>query len=210
MSAIRSVLRAVTPPILLSAYRAVKPKSTELFGGDGRLFEELAGSCKVYGEYGCGQSTKWMLANTGAAVHSVDSSDEWVARIKSEAAALDRLDLRWVDVGRIGDWGRPLGYEKRRRFRDYVFSPWDRGEDPDLVLIDGRFRVASFFATLLRARPGTIVLFDDYVGRAQYEIVEEFVPLGERCGRQACFAVPAGIDKVEASRMLEKFEYVMD
>jgi hypothetical protein len=47
-----------------------------------------------------------------------------------------------------------------------VHSPWRRGAvKPDLVLIDGRFRLACFLHPLLAAAPGTPILFDDYTNR---------------------------------------------
>ncbi len=65
------------------------------------------------------------------------------------------------------------------------------GLTPDLVLIDGRFRVACFLTTLLQARPGTIVLFDDYVGRNErYGQVETYVQPDRLVERMAVFTVP--------------------
>ena len=64
------------------------------------------------------------------------------------------------------------------KFHTYPMVPWDlaraRGLAPDLVLVDGRFRAACFLASLLFARPGAVILFDDYVDRPFYHTVEAF------------------------------------
>ena len=44
-----------------------------IFDGDDRLFKEILSDTKIYGEYGCGNSTKWVLENTNAIVKSVET-----------------------------------------------------------------------------------------------------------------------------------------
>lgn len=69
-------------PIMFAKIRAIFLRES-LFGGDDQLFmEELAG-VEIYGEYGCGASTKWVLQNTKAKVIAVDTSEAWVAAVKS-------------------------------------------------------------------------------------------------------------------------------
>jgi hypothetical protein len=62
------------------------------------------------------------------------------------------------------------------------------------------------------AQEGTNIIFDDYVNRSHYHIIEEFIPCAEVCGRQALFIVPSKklINLELLDRMIDKFEYVMD
>ena len=53
-----------------------------------------------------------------------------------------------------------------------------------MVLIDGRFRVACFLFSLLNAKKDSIIIFDDYMNRSEYHVVEEVLPKYEKCGRQ--------------------------
>ena len=104
-----------------------------------------------------------------------------------------------------------LSYHYLNRFRDYVHSPWRHGSlKPDLVLIDGRFRVACFLHSLLAAAPATPILFDDYTNRPHYHLVEEFCPIAETEGRQALFRVPAELDREAIGRELEGFLMVRE
>lgn len=181
-----------------------------LFDGDDALFLERAARARVYGEYGCGASTIWMAANSSALIQSVDSSADWIAEVRRRTAAAERPPrLTHVDLGPLGDWGRPLGYGARRLIPSYLEAPW-QGEAPELVLIDGRFRVACFLHGLLVAAPGTGLLFDDYANRPYYHLVEEFCPPMERCGRQALFEVPASLPRERIAAERDRFLYVMD
>lgn len=220
----RGVIRGLVPPLFLRGIRraevAIKFRSrllrgnnsTEpsLFDGSGGRFMELARSCNVYAEYGVGQSTIWVGKNSSAHIVAVDSSQDWLDRVKSDLGPLDRLDIQLVDVGEIGKFGRPIDYSKSDNFIRYMEAPWERGVSPDLVLIDGRFRVACFLTSLLRAEPGTWIVFDDYLGRAHYHIIEKFVRPHEFSGRQAIFRCPSELPVQDVLSMRGQFINVMD
>lgn len=213
---LRSLLKEITPPVAVKLARLVVPPPPHvppvpvLFDGSGELFIEALANATVYGEYGCGLSTIFVSNNSRAIIHSVDTSNEWINRTFRQMENIDLLELRHVDVGPLGDWGFPLSYEKRENFQAYMMSPWERLQSPDMVLIDGRFRVACFLTTMLRARPGTAVIFDDYPERPPYHLVEELVKPDRVNARQARFTVPSDLDRPAAEHLLNKFEYVLD
>jgi len=186
--------------------------SFRLFDGDDGLFRQEVSNCRVYGEYGCGSSTIWVAHHSSARILAVDSSPAWIARVReSTADQAERITIDAIDLGELGDWGYPTTYRHRHRFRDYVQSPWRHGDQhPDLVLIDGRFRVACFLQSLLAAEAGTAILFDDYSERAHYHLVEEFCPIERREGPQAMFRVPAELDRERIEKELELFLMVRE
>jgi len=182
-----------------------------LFDGDDHMFQREILSCQVYGEYGCGASTVWVAHHTAAKIVSVDSSAEWIAKVELETKShREKLHIDRVDLGEIAAWGYPTTYRYRSRFHDYVASPWRHGVKPDLVLIDGRFRVACFLHSLLTAEPGSRLIFDDYNNRPHYHLVEEFCPVKEREGRQALFLVPDQLERPAIVAEGERFLYVRD
>jgi len=182
-----------------------------LFDGDDHMFQREILSCQVYGEYGCGASAVWVAHHTAAKIVSVDSSAEWIAKVELETKShREKLHIDRVDLGEIAAWGYPTTYRYRSRFHDYVASPWRHGVKPDLVLIDGRFRVACFLHSLLTAESGTRLIFDDYNNRPHYHLVEEFCPVKEREGRQALFLVPDQLDRSAIVVEAEHFLYVRD
>jgi hypothetical protein len=64
---------------------------------------------------------------------------------------------------------------------------------PDLVLIDGRFRVACLMTVLLRIQRPVRVLFDDYADRPKYQRAEALVRPRRMIGRMAEFEVDPGM-----------------
>ncbi|MBM1689166.1 hypothetical protein [Sulfitobacter geojensis] len=208
----RDVAKLVTPPIVPAIVRwcLALPNRGHLFEGHNNIFLDLVSKAKAYGEYGCGASTIWAANETSLDITSVDSSNEWLSHVQSKIRRSEGIKTVHVDIGPLGDWGRPVGYQDRQRFVDYAEGLWTAGQSYDLVLIDGRFRMACFLTTLLRARPGTVIVFDDYVGRTHFRVAEEFVK-SFRCNeRQAAFIVPKEMDRaiIEAER--DKFLYVME
>ena len=179
-----------------------------LFDGDDAMFKALLPQVDTYFEYGCGQSTRYALDHSEAIICAVDTNPDWAARTRALAGP-ERLQVQWVDVGPVGDWGYPLSFAKRDSFAQYTDWFWTLGLQPDLVVIDGRFRVACFLTTLQRAAPGTTILFDDYTGRPQYHVAEEFLPVIERCGRQARFEVDASARGKVSDDLVASFRNVV-
>lgn len=145
-------------------------------------------------EYGSGGSTM-LAANLGKPVISVESDRAWSQRLGTALAAISPTALvHHVDIGATGAWGKPRSSAGYAGYPAYALSVWDRPDlaEPDLVLIDGRFRAACLVAVMLRARRPTLVLFDDYVGRPYYHDVEKLARKDEVIGRMARFTVTPG------------------
>ena len=214
-------LKALTPYGLIALRdryrRRVEKKRADdpdfLFDGDDELFKRTLRQTHVYGEYGCGKSTSWVLRNCDIPVVSVDTSRTWVETVKAGNLSTSvNLDVQHIDLGDVGTWGRPVGYAKRKSFHLYTDSLWRRETRPDTVLIDGRFRVCCFFTVLKYAAEGTKIIFDDYTIRPYYHVVEDYVPRQEVCGRQALFLVPppGDIDTERLEADIAAFRHVMD
>ena len=173
-------------------------------------FADALRSASCYLEFGAGGSTI-LAARMGLAdVVSVESDPTWLervdARLKGDAASA-RTHLLPIDIGPTRALGYPAGKTHEASFRDYPLGPWrycaENGLSPDLVLIDGRFRLACMLATLRHARPGCRVLFDDYRWRAHYHGVERFVRPVAMIGRMAEFRVPEGAPGAEVDAAFE-------
>jgi hypothetical protein len=133
-------------------------------------------------EFGSGGST--LLAVRSASLRriwSVESDPAWIAtlRMRAEVVAAEqagRLQLQHVDIGKTGDHGMPLDDASQLKWPAYHETVWS---DPatsgvDLVLVDGRFRVACAMAALASCQPLTILLFHDFWNRPPYHPVLAF------------------------------------
>lgn len=205
--------RELLPPIAYDALSAAKQKLNskpqELFDGDDSLFRQVVSSCSVYGEYGVGASTNWVYENTRARIIAAETSPDWAMGVMN-GKSQDRIELKLIDVGTVGEWGRPRSYEKRANFPFYCNSIWSGEVTPDVVLVDGRFRVCCFLTSVLQGKPGLSIFFDDYSDRPHYHIVEEICPVRERCGRQVLFQVDRSTDLQKAALLRDQFAFVMD
>ena len=162
-----------------------------LFNGDDKLFKDLIKNVDTYFEYGCGKSTEYVYKYSNCNIYSVDTDQDWVKKIQqlTNGEKEKRLTIDWIDVGNVENWGYPITYAKRKYFFNYANNFYKKNCKPDLVLIDGRFRIFCFLTTLKKAPSGTKIIFDDYTNRPLYHIAEEFSPVLEKCGRQALFEV---------------------
>ena len=197
--------------IQLPKHLIKKFDATTLFDGDDGLFKELIKSAEIYFEYGCGKSTEFVLKYLSCAIFAVDTSKDWVHKIQSLEGfeSSDRLNLSWVDVGVVGNWGTPTSFKKRHNFKKYAELLWLNNKIPDLVLIDGRFRVSCFLTSVKFAPVGTRILFDDYTNRPFYHVVEEFCQKLDTCGRQALFEVSQKAKQEISDNIIQSFENVI-
>lgn len=176
------------------------------------LASELA-HARTYVEYGAGGSTM-LAAQTGVRdIITVESDRAFLRRVERDVRAVGAQDSRFhplhADIGPTGAWGRPSGTEAFERWHGYaqagVGRAVDLGLSPDLVLIDGRFRVACFLATLFVVEPGTVIMFDDYTVRSKYAVVEEFGAPEGYVDRLAYFRAPASFDVRRAAFVLAAY-----
>lgn len=192
---IKSFFRNVTPPLIWNfgawLYRTPERNINFLFDSGGEHFKNVVKKSAVYGEYGVGKSTRWILRNTDVKIVAVDTDITWINLVKKDAIDPDRLTIEFVNVGPLESWGRPKTLDQKSNFIVYAESIWTHGEfKPTLVLIDGRFRISCFFMCLAKADSGTLLVFDDYIMRPLYSIVEKYLKPTGLYGRQAHFEIP--------------------
>lgn len=158
------------------------------------------GTARVILEYGSGGSTQIAAQNAGAVVFSVESDAEWLAKMgrwfTANPASAD-LRLHHADIGPTKAWGMPADNKMVKKWAGYPNSVWERADfsSPDVVLIDGRFRLACFLTVLLRTTRPVTLLWDDYLNRSGYHEAERLAKPVQMIGRMARFQLePARLD----------------
>ena len=188
--------------------------SKRLFAGYSQLFKNNLSSQTIYGEYGCGESTLYVLKNFNILVYSIDSSKQWINQIKMKNQNNKNLSINYVNIGNVGkfSWGRPDDYSMRDNFIKYANDIWNRELKPNFVLIDGRLRVLCFLVSLKMCNSGTKIIFDDYVDNKHYHVVEELIKPSSNDGRQCLFEVmdKKNIDMKKLDFLINKFNYILD
>lgn len=180
------------------------------------MFERLLSDIEVYLEYGSGGSTVFAAVAGVKSIYSVESDKVFLDAVRlkvKEVNSISSFHPIYVDIGAVGPWGKPVKTEKMHDWYRYSQSGFHACKRdnvyPDLVLIDGRFRVASFLTSILLIKAGDVILFDDYATRSKYKIVEEIVKPKQiiEC-RSALFVKPKKIDLVKLSLLLAKYSVV--
>jgi hypothetical protein len=181
-----------------------------------QCFQAALAHSQCYLEYGCGGSTVY-ACNTARVktVISIESSRDWVDKLRALLAGTpSTLLLAHCDIGEVGDWGVPKSKDRVNDFWRYMVAPWQLARQhhhqPDTVLVDGRFRVASFLFSLLSARVGTTILFDDYLDRPEYFVVEQFCRLQEAHGRMGVFTAGPGYSTVDLCACIAEYSLNWD
>ncbi|WP_146345502.1 hypothetical protein [Falsiphaeobacter marinintestinus] len=164
-------------------------------------------SAEVILEYGSGGSTVMAAEMPGKHVTSVESDRKWVRMMQgwfdaNPPATGSSVEVIWADIGPTRDWGHPKNENAWRKYPGYALSVWQRDgfRHPDVVFVDGRFRIGCALATAFNIARPVILLFDDYKKRKWFHKIEEFLGAPEIIGRMAVFAVMP--QPIPANRLL--------
>ena len=197
------------------------PSEPRLDEGGRQYFLNCLDRCKFYLEYGSGGSTV-EAARRHKRFITVESDRFFLEAVKRRIAGTtgnnDIGEYIYCNIGSTGPLGAPLSktltQQRLDLWRKYPDGPWMRiaaqnGMLPDLILIDGRFRVACALTTIkyLKKSASFEMLVDDYANRPHYGEIERFAKLSSMQGRMAVFT-PAKFDMDDLNRSLT--HYVLD
>ncbi len=203
------------------------PDSPVFYGSDGKFeegtswFLETLQNSRRYLEYGTGGST-YQAAKLGIEFIAVDSDPYFLKSVQKKIrndgyARPEGQTYRYADIGLTGHWGRPIGLgnpsssrlEKYRRYSDPPPECFEGGLTPDLVLVDGRFRVACVLKSLrmLSGKRGWTIAMDDYGDRPHYHVIDEFAEIDRLVnGRMAMMTAVKDVSPERLDEAIRKYE----
>ncbi|MCB9984037.1 MAG: hypothetical protein H6861_10305 [Rhodospirillales bacterium] len=161
-------------------------------------------------EYGCGGSAPLALERSKRVV-SVDNDERYISLLKKRFLDHSGFSALYRSLGPSGAWGYPVFTFNNAAFRQkanaYISAPWDEldaeRQKPDLVLVDGRFRVASILHSLKRANGHDTTFFlHDYEERPFYGVIRPFIDVLEHVDSALIFrrnlnCVPESMANIE-------------
>lgn len=169
-------------------------------------------NCSYYMEYGSGGSTIY-VAKKNIKILSIENDYEFYKFLSNKLSSeMLNANLIYANTGLVGSYGIPINKNPTKKslenWKNYVKIPWEILEDekPDLVFIDGRFRVACALYSIIQMKdmPGTKILIDDYSFRPEYSIIEKFSDFKGIRGRMGVFEIPKTIDK-EIYKVIDQY-----
>jgi hypothetical protein len=170
------------------------------------LLSTLLHCSNRYMEFGSGGSTVLACQAVGREVTSVDSSSDWQVKVAGECRRLaTRITptMTHVDIGGTGEWGYPTDRTRKADWPAYYRDPCPK--DVDLVLVDGRFRVACFITAALRYPAGTVIMIHDFQ-RAEYQCVRIVGREIARAGSLSAFVRHDRVDMAECLALYRTHE----
>jgi len=127
------------------------------------LFKNYVSKASSYFEYGCGGST--VLANSYPNIKSmvsIDSCFEWIEKTKRQISNMNKVNFYYVDInGNCKGWGVPMDNSKMYNWIKYPNTILDQKENLDLILVDGRFRIACCAVAAMKMSKDSFLLLHD-------------------------------------------------
>ncbi len=161
------------------------------------IFDGIINKSRNYLEFGLGGSTIRALQKSKANIYTVDSSLEWIAYMRQYLIFRyfenKRLFIFPVDIGPTCKWGHPESDDFKNRFDSYssnVFKLID-AERLDLVLVDGRFRVACTLKCILECHNNDDlkILIHDFWNREHYHVVLKYLDVVDKVDTTGIFSI---------------------
>lgn len=172
-----------------------------------------------YLEFGTGNSTKLAVSYPNIEkIVAVESDAQFFKDVVAtdpgiqEALQANRLTTHCIDIGKTVRWGRPEDEQMRHLWPSYSLLPYNDFKDYDLVLVDGRFRMACALNALLNATSEFTLMIHDYTPRKQlhrlvwsglFDVVTVVDSLG-------VFRPRPIVNRTRIQRALERYQYLPD
>ncbi len=180
-------------------------------------FKRYLSNSKYYLEYGSGGST--YLACTYENIEkmvSIEGDNQWVDiliinDIIKEKINTDICKIKYIDIGAPpNSFSTPSDNSKQDNWINYYNAISFIDYIPDLVLIDGRFRVACCLYLINNINSDTVVIIHDYNIRPQYFIVEHFFDVVERVDTMIVLKLKNEIDNILLETLKNKYSIDTD
>lgn len=148
----------------------------EFMENDMIMFYRYLDKANVYFEFGAGGSTyQASIRKNIEKIYTVESDIEWVNKLK-ENIEINKINFLYVEMNtKPNTWGYPgndcsniqkINYSNQiRNIND------EECKNIDLILIDGRFRVACCLKCFNLINDNCLIVFDDFLDRSEYHII---------------------------------------
>tara|TARA_R110000824_G_scaffold108705_1_gene256030 strand:+ start:1555 stop:2127 length:573 start_codon:yes stop_codon:yes gene_type:complete len=186
--------------------------SAHLLAKDEKMFKKVLKESTYYFEWGAGGSTALAAEckNIGKII-TVESDKEWIQKMTMYITNLDDITFIHNEMDtRPKDWGNPgnnATNTQKRNYSDRIMEQTD-ANDIDLILIDGRFRVACALKAHAVISDNCVIAFDDYLDRQHYHIIEYYYEIIDRGDRMVLLQkIP---DVIPPPELISEYELKKD
>lgn len=179
-----------------------------------KLFHRYLHNAEHYLEFGSGSSTLYASQlPTLKSITTVESSLDYVREnlltdphIKT-AVQKNRILFHLINIGETGDWGYPVDSSCRHLWPNYSLAAFNDRQNYDLILVDGRFRVACILAAILSTPENSLICVHDFWNRPAYHIVLKYLNVEDEVETLGIFSKKREIDREEVQMLLQNYIY---
>ena len=153
---------------------------------DKQMFYKYLDKSTVYFEFGSGGSTyQSSIRPNIKKIYSVESDLEWSNKLKDILKNETKIDFIYNEMDALpNNWGNPGPNSTELQRKSYseriLFLNNNDSNKIDLVLIDGRFRVACCLKCFEKINNNCFIAFDDFLDRPGYHIVLNYYDIVEQ------------------------------
>ncbi|WP_299701339.1 hypothetical protein [uncultured Pontibacter sp.] len=178
-----------------------------------KLLERSSKPSKSVVEFGAGGSTIHFLKENKKVV-SVENNKPYIDYLITIDLIRKKIDekqlsLNYVNTGEVRKWGKPIDELNKNEWPQYYTQVWEKLkiEAPDLLLIDGRFRVMCALCAIPYIKEDTCVLFHDFTKPKKYNSILEFFDIIDCADSLYVLKIKDTIDKECLESMKKEFQF---
>jgi protein O-GlcNAc transferase len=153
---------------------------------DKQMFYKYLNKASIYFEFGSGGSTyQACLKQNIQKIYSVESDLRWNHKLRQILKNETKVQFIYNEMNaRPNTWGYPGKNSipsQRKKYSDQILIINENERKKiDLVLIDGRFRVACCLKCFGVVSDDCVIVFDDFLDRPNYHIVLNYYDIIEK------------------------------
>lgn len=173
---------------------------------DINLFYKYLDQATNYFEYGSGGSTyQASIRNNIKTIFSIESDLEWhnkmINKTKNVSFIYNPMDTAPNNWGHPGPNSTP---EQKKNYSNYI----KLASNVDLILIDGRFRVACCLKCYDVIKNNCFIAFDDFLNRSHYHVVLDFFEIVDKTDDN-CLVIlkkKSNVDNIKLQKLILQYE----
>lgn len=191
-----------------------------LLENDKKMFYKYLDNCSIYFEYGSGGSTyNALIRDNIKKIYSVESDYEWLSKLKDIIA--EKIDIKkknkFISFFNEMDtqpetWGYPgknATYIQKIKYSNYILDLDEiEQKNIDLILIDGRFRVACCLKCFDVIKDNCLIAFDDFLNRPEYNIILDFFNIIDSTSDKRMVILKKNLNVNVPKQLIQKYELV--
>jgi hypothetical protein len=188
-----------------------------LANNDLKMFYKYLNRTTNYFEYGSGGSTYQASIRTNIQkIYSVESDSDWHIKLRNILKNKNNIRFIYNEMDtQPNTWGNPGPKSNKTQWINYsnyiTLLDEESKKEIDLVMIDGRFRVACCLKCFSVINNDCLIAFDDFLNRPHYHIVLNFYDIVEKTAdnRMVILKKKKDVESVPDD-LIQKYELLKD